>query len=380
MSPFYADSPFSIPDEAVAVTVDSTTTLVTGGALDWIGRASVIRRPDDTLVLGYQRSTDHTVNDGTGIHLRMSNDNGATWTAEDTKIGGAAITGAPLLPAVAANQDAGEPWLIYAPNGDLLCFTWRVDYSVDNDGTYIFRSTDNGATWGTGTGPIHWAGLTTDQDLRTYCTDDGFVIGSTMYVFGRVYGNGTYTSGAVVMMTSTDDGLSWSRVATIVSAAGPPTNGAIEIGAERTGTETFHVMIRDTPHTNGYTTTSTDLGVTWSALTDVTSTAGIVGRPRIYTRAHLKGQANWWNDPVLIGVGFVHQVSGSSQTRRNCVWVSRNRGTTWSTPFYIDASVEDAGYGDIFYRASTDKWIVVNYQGTLTAADLKQYVLQIDGI
>lgn len=378
--PFYADSPFSIPNETVAVTVDSSGTVSSGGALDWHGRASTITRPDGVVVLAYQRSTDHAVNDGTGIHLRMSSDYGVTWSAEDTNEVGTAITGAPLLPPVAAGQDAGEPWFIYTPNGDLLCFTWRVDYNVDNDGTYIFRSTDGGDTWDGGNGPISWAGLSAVQNTRTYCTDDGFNIDDTMYVFGRVYATDTYTSSAVVMMTSDDDGYTWSRDATIVSASGPPTDGAIELGATRVGASRFHVMIRDTAHTNGYTSFSDDYGVTWDSLTDVSSTAGIVGRPRIYNRAWLKGQANWWNDPVLIGVGFVHQVSGSSQTRRNCVWISRNRGLTWSTPFYIDSSTEDAGYGDIFYRPSTDRWVVVNYQGTLATAALKQYVLDIAGI
>lgn len=383
MARYFGASPFTIPTAAVAVTVDSTSTLVTGGALDWIGRASVVRRPDDTLVLAYQRSTGHAVNDGTGIHLIMSDDDGATWSAEDTNVAAAAITGAPLKPAdCTASQDAGEPWLIYAPNGDLLLFTWRVDYNLDNDGTYIFRSTDDGETWDAGTGPIDWGGLTAAQDLLTYCTDDGFVIGSTMYIFGRVYADGSdYDPSAVVMMTSSNDGLTWTRIATIVSSTALGGQGAIEIGAERVGATSFHVMIRDTAHTNGYTATSSDLGVTWSSLTDVSSTAGIVGRPRLYTRAHLKGQANWWLDPIVIGVGFVQQTSGSSQDRRNCVWVSRDHGVTWSTPFYIDTTDVDAGYGDIFYDAGNDQYVVVNYKGaSLNAADLKQYRLTIAGV
>lgn len=380
--PFYADSPFTIPPETVAVTVDSSSTISSGGTLDWHGRAVVIRRADGTLILAYQRSTNHSVNDGTGIHLRMSDDNGATWSDEDEDVAGSPITGAPLQPSDAmAGQDAGEPWLIYAPNGDLLCFTWRVDYNVDNDGTYIFRSSDDGQTWDSGTGPIAWGGLTSNQNLRTYFTDDGFAIAGKLYIFGRVYEDASdYDPSAVVMASSSDNGLSWTRDATIVSSSGPPTGGAIEIGAERIGASSFHVMIRDTAHTHGYTSTSTDLGATWPALVDVSGTAGILGRPRIYTRAHLKGQANWWNDPVLIAVGFVHQVSGSSQTRRNCVWVSRDRGATWSTPFYIDSSTEDAGYGDIFYDADNDQYVVVTYQGTLAAASVKQYRLTIAGI
>jgi hypothetical protein len=373
--------PFSIPPGPVSVNVDSTTTLGSGGTLAWWGRASIARRPNGVLMLAYQRATAHDVNNGTGIHLRMSDNNGATWSDEDKNVSGSAITGAPLVPpSLGANMDAGEPWLTYTPDGDLLCFTWRVDYNVTNDGTCIFRSTDDGETWDSGTDTIDWSGLNLLQDSRTFCTDDGFNIGSTMYVAGRVYAADDYSSSAVVMMTSTDDGVSWSCDATLVSPEGPPTHGAIELGMERVGNSDFIAMIRDTDHEKSYRATSSNLGARWSALEDVSSTVGIAGRQRVYTRAHLKGQANWWNDPVVLMVGYVHQTPGQSQDRRNCVWVSRDHGVTWSTPYYIDSTTEDAGYGDIFYDADNDQYVVVNYQGTLAAASLKQYRLTIAGV
>ena len=139
-------------------------------------------------------------------------------------------------------------------------------------------------------------------------------------------------------------------------------------------------MLRDMAHTHSYQSTSTDLGLTWSEPTDVTSTVGIAGRQRLYTRAQLKGQGNWWNDPVLIMEGFVHQVSGQSLSRRNAVWVSRDSGATWTTPFLIDSTTEDAGYGDIFYDADNDQYVVIVNQGTYYAASLKQYRLTIAGV
>jgi hypothetical protein len=79
-------------------------------------------------------------------------------------------------------------------------------------------------------------------------------------------------------------------------------------------------------------------------------------------------------------VGFVHQTPGDWQDRRNCVWVSRDHGVTWSTPFYIDSRTPDGGYGDIFYDADNDQYVVVNYHGTPKAASLKQYRLTIAGV
>lgn len=384
--PFYADSPYSIPDEAVAVTVDSTSTIGSGGTEDWWGRASIVRRSTDgVLVLAYQRATHHGINDGDGIHVRMSDDNGATWSDEDEDEAGNPISGTPVLPTVSAGEDAGEPWMIEAPNGNLLMFMWRVDYGVTVGGTWMSESADGGDTWSTPTGPLAFEGFgaTSSTHLRTFMTDDGFVAGNTIYAAARIYIDVALTGSNMVFVMSDDNGATWSRVSnTIASTTDVPTEGIIEAGVERIGTSRIITMLRDHPSNSvkSWQRESTDMGVTWGSLVDVTSTVGIAGRQRVYTRAHLKGETGWWNDPVLLMVGYEHQTPGSSQDRRNAVWVSRDRGATWTTPFYIDVEVEDAGYGDMFYDADNDQWVVVTYQGTLTAASLKQYRLTIAGI
>ncbi len=383
MVSFVGQAPFTIPDEAVAVTVDATSTLGSGGTLDWWGRASVVRRADDALVLFYRRGTAHDVNDG-ALYVKFSDDDGATWTAENTKLGGGAVTGFPMNPStLTSGEDAGEPWAIVAPSGDILLFMWRVDYGVLNHGTYMSRSTDGGATWSSSDGPVQFAGLTITQNNRTFATDDGFVLGGVIYMGARVYADdvGGQDPSAVVICTSSDDGATWTRLSTLVSQVDLGGHGTQEVGLEYLGGSTILAILRDTAAiTHTYQKISTDLGATWGTLTDVTSEFGVSGRHRVYTRSHLKGESTWWTDPVIVVTGYVHTVPGTSLGRRNAVWISRDSGATWDGPFYVDTANDDGGYGDIFYDVGNDQYVVVSYNGTLTAASLKQYRLTIDGI
>ncbi len=361
------------------VTVASSSTIDAGsGADDWAARASIKRRPsDNALVLAYYRGSAHAANAG-ALHIRFSNDNGATWTAIDTKLGGGAVTGFPMNPPVTAGQDAGEPQLYVCPNGDLLIHMWRVDYAVSMGGTYQSRSSDGGHTWST-PALVSW-GISGVSDTIVFATDDEFVWDRVIYAGARVYTGGAGGTPSRSILVKTDDnGESWSKVSTIMdnNEGDSPDFGGQEVGLEYVGNNTIVAMIRDNPHTKSYKRISTDMGVTWGALTNVTSTVGIAGRQRVYTRSHLQGHAGSWKDPVLFMSGFVHQNPPSSQTRRNAIWVSPDRGATWDGPHYVDSSTEDAGYGDLFWDATNSRLVFVVYQGTLAAATLKQYNLTV---
>lgn len=389
MAFFFAGSAaedFPIPPEAVAVTVDSTTTLVTGGTLDWIGRPSIKQRSDGVWIMVYYRATGHATNDG-AIYIRFSDDYGATWTSENTALaadGGGAVSGFPLNPTVTAGQDAFEPWLVADPNDPdtFLLHTWRFDYLVSNGGTYQWRTEDGGLTWSSEGGPLQFAGLTPTQNGKAYATDqDCSWPGSDIFLGARLFNDPDEVPASNLFCSTADEGTTYTRLATLVSAASLGGKGSHEVGFTRVG-NSFLAIIRDTADiTHGYKMVSTDLtGTTWGALTDITAEIGIFARPRLYTRAQLKGQANWWNDPILLLTGFVHQTPGTSTSRRNAICISRDAGATWDGPFYVDTTSEDGGYSDLKYDPDNDQWVVVSYRGTLTAADLKSYRLTIDGI
>jgi hypothetical protein len=90
----------TIPPFNPSVTVDATTTLDAGaGAQNWIGRGYVTRRTDGVLVLVYRRASAHNEDDA-DLAIRFSDDDGATWTAVNTTLAAAAVTGFPMNPPI----------------------------------------------------------------------------------------------------------------------------------------------------------------------------------------------------------------------------------------------------------------------------------------
>jgi hypothetical protein len=357
-----------------SVTVDSTATVATATGR-WFGRASIAVQ-DEIVILAYREGSAHDVNDGE-LHIKFSDDYGATWSAEDTYLDGTAVTNFPMNPTLGAGQDAGEPQLYIAPNGDLLIHMWRVDYGVSQGGTYQSRSTDGGRTWST-PALIDFGGIASDTD--TFSTDDYFVLDGVIYAGARTH-DADQSPSESMLIKSEDNGVTWEKVSTIcANTEGAGGTGAWEVGLEYIGDDTIIAELRMVDLTRAYQRISTDLGATWGTLTEVTSTIGIAARQRLYTRSHLKGADGWWKDSVLIMTGFVHQTPGSSTSRRNAIWISQDKGDTWSTPFYIDTTSEDAGYGDIFWNPLTSQFVVISYKGTLAEADLKQYNLTLGGV
>jgi hypothetical protein len=368
----------SIPPTSQSVTVDDTIVLVTGDSpKDWHGRAAM-KVLDGVTILVYRDGSKHEINDGE-LHIRFSNTYGGSWTAEDTYLDGTPVDNFPMNPPVSTGQDAGEPWLYIAPNGDLLLHMWRIDYGVSDGGTYQSRSTDGGKTW-SDPEQIDFDGAA-DDDI-VFSTDDDFVYGDVIYATARIYTSGPAQAPSQEwLIKSEDNGETWEMVSIIMDDdEGVEGTGSQEVGIEYLGNNTIIAMLRDNEATHSYKRISTDMGETWGSLIDVTSTVGIAGRQRVYTRSHLRGGDNWWQDEILIMVGFIHTSNGDSMPRRNAVWISIDAGDTWSAPFYIESEYDDGGYGDMIYDPLTNQYIVVSYRGTLETADLIQYNLILGGL
>ncbi len=272
---------------------------------------------------------------GNQMHIRFSADYGATWSTEDKWTDGTAITyllsgvttnWPATLPTLTGNQGLAEPWIIRCPNGDLLILTWRSDYAGADNGTYQIRSTNGGRTWG------EWAQVTVaslpggDSQNETFITDDDFVIMSgsgkgTIYTGARVMqttsaNNNTIGAQRNILLTSTDNGVTWTYKSDITSYTSCNGLGTLEVGLEYVGNNTIIAMLRPCSGSvtlAGWTARSTDMGATWAAATEVTSTALSTARPRVKTRSHLVAGGNvvndlsnsWSSDPVLIMCGFV---------------------------------------------------------------------------
>lgn len=383
-SPYYPASPFPVPDVAVGVTVDTTTTLVTGGALDWHGRPDLAFPPQGWWVRVEYEATGHATNDG-ALAIYFSDDEGQSWTAKNTDLDGTAVAGFPLNPAgLAAGEDAFEPKLYDLPNGDILLHSWRYNHPTSGTGTNQWRSSDGGITW-EDEGQINFVGLSAAEDDLAYATDDYFLgPDGAIYAGVRVYGQQDQEPSSVGIIKTADYGVTWEYVSTIVELTDFSSQGQQEVGLvyveDGMGNGTVIAIVRDTADVLAvYKTVSTDLCLTWAALTDETAELGIFSRPRLFTRAGLKGWAHPELDPVLLLIGFVHQTPGSSTSRRIALAISRDRGDTWDV-FYLDTTSEDGGYGIVAWSRLTDQYVALSYRGTLTAADTKQYRLTATGI
>ena len=349
------------------------TSIIASQSGQWFGRASMKVLSDNTVVLIYKEASHHAANDGE-LHIRFSNDYGQTWSAEDKYINSGSVTGFPMNPPLPVGIDSGEPWLYLAPDGNLVLHMWGIDYGVSNSGTWQSTSTDGGATWSTPPSLVSFTGVSVSENYNVFATDDDFVLSGTMYAGARAYSNATPSDSKIIFIKSDDNGATWDYVSDITST------NTQEIGIEYLGNNTIIGIVRTLDNTETYRVWSFDMGATWSSLENISTAIQVSGRHRIYTLAHLKGEASWWDDPTLIMTGFVLTNPGSSTPRRNCIWVSLDGGELWSNPMYVDTELEDGGYGDIFYDPDNDEFVLIYTYGTQAEADLKQYNISITGI
>lgn len=332
--------------------------------------------------MSYEEAAFHSDNTDDVIHVRFSDDNGATWTAEDTDLNSDPVAGFPAYPTGGSPEDdygPGGTYIWQASNGDIYLHCWLVDYDAPGiAGMWRTKSADNGITWGAWE-QLSVTGQTEAENNRTEFEEVHFIYDGNVYAICRVYetDSGPVGGGGVkgIFIKSEDNGATWTKI----SDLGVYADGLHEFAAEYVGDNNIVVVIRDQGNAKTFYMTSDDMGVTWrSIIANITTTVNTIGRPRMYTDAHLKGQANWWTDPRIIMEGFVLTNPGVSTGRRNAIWLSEDSGYVWRGPFYLDDATEDAGYGDLTYDANTDTYRVVTYQGAQAEADLVQYDFSVN--
>ena len=300
------------------------------------------------------------------LHIKFSDDYGATWTAEDTDLDGDPVSGFPKRQPEAGNEGPAEPWLYHAPNGNLILHHWRHEWRGDAYGTYQSVSSDGGLTW-SASAAVTLVGYTGSNVI--YSTDDHFVYDGVIYAAAREF-RASDDEYRMIFVKSTDNGTTWDFVSNMTASFISP-----EAGIEYLGNNRIIAILRERSNSKTYKVTSDDMGATWSAVSDITVSIPASGRHRIMTRTHLEGGADWWEDNQLIMCGFVFV---SAAIRRTCLWYSLDGGAEWSRPRWLDDSTQDAGYAHFFWDPTAEKVIVVSYFGTNAEADLKQYDVTVD--
>jgi Neuraminidase (sialidase) len=332
---------------------------------------------DGNTILVYEESEAHYLNLDDVVHVRFSDDGGATWSDEDKYLDDTAVIGFPAF-ADAGDADPlgpGDTYIFQAPNGDIWLHIWNARYSgaLSMTGTYHLKSSDGGKTW---TAPAKIEAVGQDEAENNYMgmTEQHFTLGSVIYMAGRVYET-LYSSVKMALYKSEDNGATWTWISDMAAYA----DHTHEAAMEYLGNDDILVLCRDSGNAKTMRITSSDLGATWSPVYQVQAgPLNIIGRNRMFTDAHLKGQANWWTDNKLIMCGFVIQTPGVSAGRRLAIWLSEDGGYAWTEPIYLDDADDDGGYGDLTYDPNTDTYRVVTYKGNQEAADLKQYNFKVN--
>ncbi len=329
------------------------------GTYDWGARPRLIKRSNGIFVLVWKESTNHSLGGGY-FNINFSNDEGATWTANNTKIGGGAVSGFPYVKTAASADQSDDCLLLEAPNGDLLLITHeRLNVASPNDfiTNWQHRSTDGGNTW------------TAEQDLGATLPDvadpkkfwafyDYEIIGSDLYICCAQY-NTDFDDSKVTLWKSTDNGANYTKVSDIY-AYGDTTPDPNECGIIHLGSGVMLAITRTRDLNKTIERRSTDYGVTWGSIVNISDRFGRVGI----------------HQPCIRKVGERLFLFGrhylNSTYWKNGMWYSDNLGATWSQVVLDNIGNTDMGYFMAVQKTNSD-WVGIGYFGTLNAAILYQY-------
>ncbi|MBI2098580.1 MAG: exo-alpha-sialidase [Candidatus Wildermuthbacteria bacterium] len=319
---------------------------------DWLGRPTLLNL-DNAWILVYRKARFHSLDPQSSLHIRFSEDQGKTWTREDTFLNGRSIDGFPIIPHpskenVSGIVDASEGELVKTPNGTLLLLV--REEGTPHNGTYVWRSRDKGAHW---------------EEEGKINSDNTLLMGGQVVNVGNdLYGTFWVDENAdydppfrTTLYRSSDDGISWVHVSD-VTLNGTGESALMYLG----GSEFLTVMGDDSKGEKTYLRRSFDLGKTWGMLQDATSIFGALQRPKLQLFADEP------NRLYLYGRNQLGEVDDYT-----VLYYSNDKGATWSNGFYLDTtSYADTGYATLAKRED-GTFYMLSYGGNSEKAEIKEY-------
>lgn len=334
-------APYSsgVDQTPVFTRISEATLWSSSGSKDWLGWPQLIKISSSRWIMTYVASDGHTAADlTTTIHIRFSNDEGATWTNENTKLGGGSVTGFPMMGHGGTVRTLGG-LLIICPNGDLLF------HQYDNtEGTYQWRSTDDGDNW-TDEGLI--------LDSRFISLDDYKVEGSTIYISVN-YTNNSSEPWVNSIYKSTDNGATWSMHGTSYEADGDEAGFVICPNGD------WIIVMRDNNNAETYQFRSTDGGLTWGPKTV---------RPELYILQRPRMVLDGAGGIILHGRNYI-----TTDLQNNVLYYSNDNGLTWGRRFFPYVTQTGDGNYNGYIIKNDGTYYMISYSGTKAAAGIKKFI------
>lgn len=213
----------------------------------------IIRLNDTTYMLAFSQFYDYPDDFAEStIHSLISTDKGISWADNGQLQGNAGI------------QTTNSASLLRCPNNDILLF-FLVGNSLTDLKSYVRRSTDNGATFGTMVQVTDSAGYWVMNNARAMLTSSGRIVLPFAYSpnAAQSFGTDPIHPYRARCLYSDDNGVTWNRSNGWITA---PMRGAMEPGIVELSPGNLLMYIR-TQTGNQYYSTSSDNGTNWAAAT-----------------------------------------------------------------------------------------------------------------
>lgn len=326
-----------------SVSSHETTTLTSDGR--WNGRPQIEELSNGNWVMVYRNGSQHVAEVADKLHIRFSDDEGETWTDDDTLLNGEQVSGFPLD---SGSYSEKKSKMIVAPNDDLLLFTKRADSGNGHEPPGYYISNDSGASWTEYN--ITWDELNGYSSNDVIVANDYVVHNDVIYISGRKgVGDDAFIA------KSTNNGTSWSIIANL-------TTDMNEVGIEHVSGSTFVAVGRDGNTGGGDTRLQYwDSSGTVQAATNIGGTIGEIHQPVLKK----------FSDGYIRMTGRKYY-SSTSQTP---VYYVTENGTNWYVGYEFDLGNHDSGYGDVQERTNGEVVVQSYVASSSSDSEIYQYVL-----
>lgn len=339
----------------------STFVPFTVGTNDWQGRPTPFKTANGYWGLCWVEGTQHVGGSTTDwrLNIAFSNDEGATWTSNNTYIGGGSIAAFPLQKQNVSAAVVNECQVILCQNGDLVLIAFERSASWTTVTHTQWRSTDNGASWSVDQNFCTAIGAADHTKIQAVY--EHLVTGDTIYLTLMEMRAGLDDT-RIRLYKTTDNCETYTFVSNVVEfdEANPD---CTESSIADLGNGRFFGVMRTQNLGSAVWKISEDFGVTWGALTEFSSVLGYVGvhQPRVQKFRDFYILMGRDSKPIPGDpTGYLFD--------RTAFWVSTDLFVTarrqYLDPYYAGNGDDagDSGYGRGLVKENGD-WVFFGYYG-----------------